>query len=86
MIRFAGESDASTFIVGTEVDMSYRLKTLYPNKNFIPASLGAVCKNMKKITPEKLLQSLKTLKPIVTIPDNIAKAARNAIEKMVEIT
>ena len=85
MIRFAGASDASTFIVGTEVGMAYRLKTLYPNKSFIPASSGAVCKNMKKITPEKLLQSLKTLKPVVTVPDNIAEAARSAIEKMVEI-
>ena len=85
MIRFAGESNADTFIVGTEVGMTYRLKTIYPEKNFIPASLGAVCRNMKKITPEKLLMSLKTLTPVVTVPEKIAEAARGAIEKMVEI-
>ncbi len=85
MVRRAGEIDAGTFIVGTEVDMTYRLKTLYPGKNFIPAAYGAVCKNMKKITLEKVLRSLQNLEPVITVPDEIAGAARVAIEKMVEI-
>jgi len=85
MIRRAGEIDAGTFIVGTEVDMTYRLKTLYPGKNFIPASYGAICKNMKKITLQKVLHSLESLKPVITVPDETAEAARGAIEKMVEI-
>ncbi|MDZ7860495.1 MAG: quinolinate synthase NadA [Candidatus Krumholzibacteriota bacterium] len=85
MIRFAGDSDSDTFIVGTETGMVYRLKTIYPGKNFIPAFSGAVCRNMKKITPEKLLLSLKTLGPVVTVPEKIARGARNAIEKMMEI-
>jgi len=85
MIRFAGKSDADTFIVGTEVNMTYRLQTIYPEKNFIPASSGAICRNMEKITPEKLLRSLDTLSPVVTVPGDIAEAARSAIEKMVKI-
>ena len=85
MIRFAGESDADTFIVGTEVNMTYRLQTIYPEKNFIPASSGAICRNMEKITPDKLLRSLETLSPVVTVPGDIAEAARSAIEKMVKI-
>jgi quinolinate synthase len=85
MIRFAGESGADTFIVGTEVGMVHRLKTLYPEKDFIPASYGAVCSNMKKITLEKLLRSLQTLEPAITVPEDVGEAARGAIEKMVEI-
>lgn len=83
MIRRAGDSDADTFIIGTEKDMVYRLKTIYPSKNFIPASEDALCKNMKKITLEKLHRSAETLTPVVTVPEEIASAARSAIEKMV---
>ncbi|MBD3179951.1 MAG: quinolinate synthase NadA [Candidatus Latescibacteria bacterium] len=83
MIRRAGESSADTFIIGTEKDMVYRLKTIYPSKTFIPASLEAICRNMKKITLEKLLHSAETLEPVITVPAETADAARGAIEKMV---
>ena len=86
MIRYAGESDATTFIVGTEAGMCYRLATLYPGKKFIPASPHALCPNMKKITLEKVLRSLETLEPVVAVPRGIADAARGAIERMIEIT
>jgi quinolinate synthase len=86
MIRFAGESDATTFIVGTEVGMIYRLQREYPGKKFIPAASGMLCPNMKKITLEKILRSLETLEPVVTVPPEIAARARRSIERMVEIT
>ncbi|MDD3642783.1 MAG: quinolinate synthase NadA, partial [Candidatus Krumholzibacteria bacterium] len=86
MIRYAGESEAGVFIVGTEVGMCYRLSKLYPEKTFIPASGAAVCPNMKKITLEKVLRSLETLEPVVTVPGDIADAARGAIERMMEIS
>ncbi len=84
MIDFAGKSEAGTFIVGTEVGMCYRLEKLYPEKTFIPASTQAVCPNMKKITLEKILASLRTLEPVVTVDDRTARAARTAIERMIE--
>jgi quinolinate synthase len=82
MLRFAGESDAETFIVGTEVGMCYRLEKLYPEKTFIPASPHAICPNMKKITLEKILSSLETLGPVVSVPEATADAARSSIERM----
>jgi len=85
MIRFVGESDADTFIVGTEVGMCYRLEKLYPGRKFIPASPNAVCPNMKKISLEKILASLQTLEPVIAVPKQIADAARSAIERMIEI-
>ncbi len=83
MIKFAGESDATTFIVGTEVGMCYRLEKLYPGKRFIPASPNAVCPNMKKISLEKILTSLEKLEPVITVPKETADAARSAIERMI---
>ena len=84
MIRYAGESDAVTFIVGTEVGMCYRLEKLYPGKAFIPASPQAICPNMKKIDLEKVLASLETLEPVIEVPAETAEAARTAIERMIE--
>jgi len=84
MIRRAGESDADTFIIGTEKDMVYRLKTDYPSKEFIPLSDNAICVNMKKISLEKLYRSAETLRPVITVPEGIASAARGAIEKMLQ--
>ncbi len=40
---------------------------------------------MKKITLEKILASLETLEPAVTVPGDIADRARRSIERMVEI-
>ncbi len=85
MMRYVGESDATTFIVGTEVGMIYRLQRAYPGKEFIPAGSGMFCPNMKKITLEKILRSLETLAPVVTVPPDIAARARRSIERMVEI-
>ena len=85
MITFAGESEATTFIVGTEVGMCYRLEKRYPEKTFVPASPNAICPNMKKISLEKIFASLKNLGPVITVPKETADAARSAIERMIEI-
>lgn len=85
MVRLAGESEAGTFIVGTEIGMSYRLKKAYPGKHFIPASPSLLCPNMKKINLEKVLTSLETLEPAITVPGDIAALARGAIKRMIEI-
>ena len=85
MIRFAGRSEARSFIVGTEVGMLYRLEKLYPDKRFLAASPQAICANMKKITLEKVLSSLETLEPVVTVPPEIADRARSSIQRMVGI-
>ena len=79
------KSGNTTFIVGTETGMCYRLEKEYPEKTFIPASAEAICPNMKKISLEKILASLETLGPRITVPSEIAERARSAIVRMVEI-
>ncbi len=85
MIKYAGGSRATTFIVGTEVGMVYRLSSLYSDKKFVAASPLAICPNMKKITLEKILHSLENLEPVVTVPVETADRARRSIERMIEI-
>jgi quinolinate synthase len=85
MIRYAGSSEARSFIVGTETGMIYRLQKLYPDKRFVAASRHATCPNMKKITLEKIVTSLETMEPVITVPPPIADRARESILRMVEI-
>ena len=85
MCRYAGESKAKTFIVGTEIGLLHRLRKENPSKQFISGYEDAVCPNMKLITLERLYSSLKEEKHIVEIPDAIAKKARMSLERMFKI-
>ncbi len=84
MVDYARESDVEEFIIGTEKDLCYRLKKENPGKTFYPLK-SAVCPNMKKITLEKILNSLKTLEPKVKLPDEIMKKAGLPLQRMMEV-
>ena len=86
MCRHARESNAKTFIVATEEGLLHRLRKQNPEKQFILAYEDAVCPNMKLNTLEKLYMALKEEKYVVTVQEPIAKKARKALEKMLEIT
>ncbi|MCX5700567.1 MAG: quinolinate synthase NadA [Candidatus Omnitrophica bacterium] len=85
MSKFAKESEATEFIVGTEIGLIYRLKKDNPNKEFYPASERAVCPNMKRTTQEKILWALEELKEEVKVSDEIRLKAKKAIDRMLEI-
>jgi len=86
MCRYARETDAETFIVGTEEGLLHRLRKDNPEKRFVLAYKDAVCPNMKLNTLEKLYVALREEKHVVTVPEPVAKKARKALEKMFEIT
>ena len=85
MVRRAGASPASTFIVATEVGIIHRMERLVPGKRFLPASSGAVCRYMKMITLPKVAAALETLSPRVTVAPDIAARARRAIDRMLAV-
>ncbi|MDP3732196.1 MAG: quinolinate synthase NadA [Candidatus Omnitrophota bacterium] len=85
MCKYAKETEAKEFIVGTEVGLIYRLKKDNPAKEFYPASERAVCPNMKRTTQEKILWALEELKEEVRVPDEIRMRAKKAIDRMLEI-
>ena len=85
MVRRAVESPAETFIVATEVGILHRMQRFAPGKTFLPASREAVCPYMKKITPEKIADSLERMAPRVTVPRDVADRARLAIDRMLAV-
>jgi quinolinate synthase len=82
MCKFAAKSAADTFIVGTETGLIHRLQKENPNKKFVPLLEQAVCLNMKQNNLEKILLSLETLAPRVTVPEEIANKAKRAVVRM----
>ena len=85
MCRYARESAAQTILVGTEVGILHRLQKENPAKTFIPVSQSLVCPNMKKTTVENLYEALAEMKTRVTVPEEIAKRAKRAIDAMLAI-
>ena len=85
MCKYARESSARTFIVGTEEGLLHRLRKDNPDKRFVLAYQEAVCPNMKLNTLDRLYVALKEEKHVVTVPESIAKQARKSLEKMFEL-
>ncbi|MEW6573723.1 MAG: quinolinate synthase NadA [Bacillota bacterium] len=84
--RYAREKSFKTLIVGTEMGILYRLRKENPHKTFVPASMRAVCPNMKRITIEKVLRSLQTLQSEVTVPEETRLRAYQAVDGMLSVT
>jgi quinolinate synthase len=85
MIKRPGLSDADQFIVATEVGILHRLRRENPGRTFFAANERASCAYMKVTTLPKVLASLEHLQHHITVPPDIARRARGAIERMVAI-
>ena len=85
MCRFAKESHAKDFIVGTDEGILHRLRKENPQKNFYLAYEGAICPNMKLTTLDRLYAALKEEKNVVKVPEIVAKKARASLERMFEV-
>jgi quinolinate synthase len=85
MVKFAKASPKQRFLIATETGIIHRLQKEAPGKRFEAVSEQAICKYMKMITLEKLRDSLRDWKYVVTVEPEIAERARGAIERMVAI-
>ena len=85
MLRRAAATDARRVIVATETGLIHRLRVAQPERDFIAANEAAICRYMKMITPDKLLDSLRLNIHEVTVEPEVADRARLAIERMIAI-
>ncbi|MDQ3806664.1 MAG: quinolinate synthase NadA, partial [Thermoproteota archaeon] len=86
MMKHAKASSARQFVVATETGILYRMQKENPEKQFIPIKTDASCKYMKKITLDKVYNSLRENVYEVKVPGHIAENARLAIERMLAIS
>jgi len=89
IIDFVEDSaPGSIIIVGTECNLVHRLDKQYPDRTIVPLS-ERYCRTMGMTTPQHLLNVLQGLvagEPfnVVTVPQETAKWARLALERMLE--
>jgi quinolinate synthase len=86
MTRRAVESDATVFIVGTEQGLIDRLRREHLHKTFLPAKRGSECVDMKRIGLGNLYEALLKEQHVVTVPRDTADKAREAIERMLQMS
>jgi len=84
MCTYARTMKESEFIVATEMGIIHRMEKENPDKRFYPAAERAVCPNMKRITLEKILSSLREMQHEITLPRHVMYKARQCIRSMLE--
>ncbi|MBN2426982.1 MAG: quinolinate synthase NadA [Deltaproteobacteria bacterium] len=85
MLNYARKSSEKKFIIATEKGLLYQLRRENPDKEFILASNRLVCKSMKLTTLEDVRKSLATMKPVITVPEEIRAPAKKALERMLAV-
>ncbi|MFO1501141.1 MAG: quinolinate synthase NadA [Verrucomicrobiota bacterium] len=90
MVEYCKRSPARAIIIATEAGMLHRLQKECPDKRFIPAPTAHCrcneCRFMKLNTLEKLYDCMLQLSPRVELGDQIIRAARQPIERLLEIS
>jgi len=85
MLRYAQESSAKTFLIGTEEGLVYRLQQDNPEKSFYLISKGLICPDMKKTTLDELAQTMELRRNVVAVPEEIRLGAKRALDRMLDI-
>lgn len=85
MVNFVKDSPKNEFVIATEIGVLHRMKKFKPEAKYYPVSENMICEYMKKITLEKVLDSLKYEKYQITVPEEIRKKALIPIERMINI-
>lgn len=86
ILRYAKRCDADELIVGTETGIMVQLKKENPRKLFIPAAEHLICETMKLITLKDIYMSLKEMRYVVKVPEEVRVSAREALDGMLGIS
>ena len=85
----ARHPEAKTFIIATEWALVYRLKQMYPDREFVMAD-GCIgcrlhCPYMKMIDLPQIKRSLEEDVFEILVPEDIARDARRSLERMLAV-
>ena len=91
LLKYSQQSDATEFIVATETGILHQMQKASPNKTFIPAPPNNSCAcndcpHMKLNTLEKLYLCMEYETPEITMEEELRKAAKKPIDRMLEIS
>ncbi|MGE5455032.1 MAG: quinolinate synthase NadA [Methylocystaceae bacterium] len=85
ILDYVHNSEASEFIIGTEVGLIKVLEQHNPGKHFYLAREDFYCPDMKIITLDRVYQSLTAMITPVEVPLETSNRARLALERMMAV-
>jgi quinolinate synthase len=85
MLRYAKESPARSFLVGTEIGLLHRMHKESPEKDFHPLSMGLVCPDMKKTRLESVAKVMAERRNVVKVPEEVRVKAKQALNRMLAV-
>jgi len=85
MLRYARESKAHEFVIGTESGLLHRLGKENPDKEFHLLTEGLVCPNMKKTTLVSVVHTMEEMRNSVTVSGEIRLKAKRALDRMLMV-
>ncbi len=85
MIRYARSYEGSTLIIGTETGILHRLRQENPSAEYVPITERSLCPNMKRINLEKVVWSMRAIKPQIEIQESVRRKAFSAVERMLTL-
>jgi quinolinate synthase len=80
------EGEEKGYLILTEAGLLYPLQSLGKDAAFHFPEPLPICKDMKKITLEKILKCLEQEGPEVTIPQKVQRKAEDSIIRMMELS
>jgi len=83
MLNYAKNSNGKEYIVGTEDSLLFQLQKQNTNKKFYP--LDTICRDMKLINLENVLEALEKMKHKIHIPENTRVNAKHALDRMLDV-
>ena len=85
IIDYATASEKKEFIIGTEKGVLYELQKRNPDKVFHLVSEKMICKDMKKVTIDKVLKALEEMDYEVFVTDEVRSKANHSLNRMLEL-
>jgi quinolinate synthase len=85
IIDFAAQSEEKKFIIGTEMGVLFTLRKNNPDKTFYLLSTGLICPNMKRTSLKSVFDSLKEMKYVIELDEQIRKKALKSLERMLAV-
>jgi len=84
MAQYVQESSTKEFIICTEDNFIHHLQSRNPEKTYYP--VHTTCQGMRHITLPQLYQCLKEQKHVITLPEDIRKNAKKALDNMMKVS
>ncbi len=85
IINYATNSSHDSFIICTEMGIAYELQNKNPNKKFYSVGSHQMCRNMKRITIPKLIQTMDELNYQIELDPELMRKAYLPLARMLEL-